>query len=69
MIDIHLINMALAWVGIAAGAAIALAALIIGIAAIAQHRSRSAGVTGTRVTTTNASAEVREPAMREPALH
>jgi hypothetical protein len=38
MIDIHLINMALAGVGIAAGAAILLAVLIIVIAGIRQHR-------------------------------
>jgi hypothetical protein len=70
MIDIHLINMALAGVGMAAGAAIALAALVIAIAVIRHHRTTPSGTTGRLAATTRVQAPPASAADRaaEPVL-
>lgn len=81
MLDIHLINMTLAGFGIAAGAAVLIAASIIVIAAMRQHRitvrrdllaaARAAGAArAARVAATASTSDsARESVLREPALH
>lgn len=69
MIDLHLINTALAAMGISAGAAVVIAAAIIAIAAIrlrgsAQRRDRLAGTPGGTAVSGGRAAADREPALR-----
>lgn len=66
MIDIHLANLALTWIGSAAGAAVLIAVAIIVTAAIRQHRTtvRRSGLGTSHATATSPSQESR----REPAL-
>jgi hypothetical protein len=77
MADIHLINLALAGFGIAAGVGIAIALSIIAIGAVQQHRARArldqlaamrAAVSVRAAGASNVPAEIRESAAREPAL-
>jgi hypothetical protein len=76
MADIHLINLALAGFGIAAGAAIVIALSIIAIGAVQQHRTRvrrdhlvavHAAVSVRAAAAARAPAEIRESAQRESA--
>jgi hypothetical protein len=73
--DIHLINMALAGYGIAACAALLLAAFIITIAAVRQNslggrhsQPLAASITATpKAAMASSSTQIRRPADREPA--
>jgi hypothetical protein len=75
--DIHLINLALAGFGIAAGAAVLLAASIITFAAVRQHRvgARHYQPLGASIAATpkapaaSPSTQNRRPAAHEPAGH
>ena len=62
MIDLHLISLAFAGFGIAAGAAIVIAVSIIAIAAVSRHRT---GAARTRLTIVRP----RHPATASPASH
>ncbi len=67
MIDIHLINVTLASLGIGSGVAILIAATIMVLAAVRQHRV--AAHLGTPLATASSGKDLRhEPARREPAL-
>ncbi len=68
MIDLHLINTALAALGIGAGAVLLLAAALIAVAAIGQHRSalRRSHLAVTAGTPTMSHTPTQAP--REPAL-
>lgn len=69
MIDIHLINMALAVIGVLAGSAIVIAAAIIVIAAIREHRiSWRAGQPRVARTVGPATSLPRESGQAEPGL-
>ena len=67
MIDLHLINMALAGIGSAAAAAVLIAALIVGVAAVLRDRRLHHGGIGAVPMAGTAAPSPRERE-REPAL-
>lgn len=69
MIDLHLINVALASLGIGAGAVMMIAATVIAIAAIVQHRAATRSQQAhAQVTAKPRQASPVSPVQRQPAL-
>lgn len=66
MFDIHLINMALAGIGVSAAAALMIAAAVITIAAVGQHRQ--ALRRGRALRPTSKTSRPVSPVKQEPAL-